>query len=80
MSKDQHLLAPPATGELRLERLSTVKARVGLGKSEIYRRIALGTFPRPLKLGGGRASAFDSREIDQWISACIAERDAKADA
>ena len=72
-----NVLAAPSGG-LKLERLPAVKARVGLGKSEIYRRIALGTFPRPLKLGGARASAFDSREIDQWIADRIAERDAKA--
>jgi len=67
----------PATVEKRLERLPAVKARTGLGRSEIYRRCALGTFPLPVKLGA-RASAWDSHEIDRWIAGRIAERDAKA--
>jgi len=74
----ENLERTPTSGEPRLERIAKVTARVGLGKSEIYRRAALGAFPRPVKLGGARASAWDSREIDQWIADRIAERDAKA--
>ncbi len=65
----------PATGSL--ERLPTVKARTGLSRSEIYRRVQAGTFPAPIKLGE-RASAWDSREVARWIADRIAERDAKA--
>lgn len=61
----------------RLVRLPYVKLHTGLSRSEIYRRIAAGTFPAPVKLGE-RASAWDSREIDAWIAARIAARDAKA--
>ena len=61
---------------LELERLPSVKARTGLSRSVIYRRIAAGDFPAPVKLGE-RASAWDSREIDNWIATRIAERDAK---
>ena len=60
-----------------LERLPSVKARTGLSRSEIYRRIAAKTFPVPVKLGE-RASAWDSSEVDRWIADRIAERDAKA--
>ena len=67
----------PATGELILERRPKVEQRTGLRRSEIYRRVSLGTFPAPVKLGE-RASAWDSREIDKWIADRIAERDAKA--
>lgn len=49
-----------------LERLPCVRARTGLSRSEIYRRIASGEFPSPIKLGV-RASAWDSEEIDAWI-------------
>lgn len=57
-----------------LERLPAVKARTALSRSEIYRRIALGDFPAPLKIGT-RASAWNSAEIDDWIAGRIAARD-----
>ena len=66
-----------APGALILERLPRVKARTGLGRSEIYRRIAADKFPAPIKLGE-RASAWNAAEIDSWILARIAARDAKA--
>ena len=67
----------PEVGALILERLPSVKARTGLSRSEIYRRIVAGDFPRPVKLGE-RASAWSAAEVDAWISSRIAERDAKA--
>jgi prophage regulatory protein len=62
---------------LNLERLPSVKARTGLSRSEIYRRVALGRFPAPVKLGE-RASAWNTAEINQWIAARIAARDGEA--
>lgn len=67
----------PAPGTLTLERLPTVKARTGLSRSEIYRRVQSGDFPAPIKLGE-RASAWSAAEVDSWIAARIAERDARA--
>ena len=67
----------PATGALILERLPQVKARTGLSRSELYRRMAAGDFPAPIKLGE-RASAWNAVEVDSWITARIAARDAKA--
>ncbi len=58
-----------------LLRLPQVSARTGLSRSELYRRIALGTFPAPIKIGA-RASAWNSLEIDHWIAERIAARDA----
>ena len=69
-------MTAPATGALILERLPQVKARTGLGRSEIYRRIATGNFPAPIKLGE-RASAWVASEIDAFIESRIAARDAK---
>ncbi len=60
-----------------LKRLPQVKAQTGLSRSEIYRRVALGTFPAPIKLGE-RASAWVAAEVDQWISHRIDQRGAKA--
>ena len=60
-----------------LERLPSVRARTGLSQTEIYRRIAKKAFPAPVKLGE-RASAWHAAEVDAWIAARIAERDAKA--
>lgn len=72
----KHVSSPPPLGGLLLERLPAVRARTGLSRAEIYRRIAAGAFPRPVRLGE-RAIAFDASEIDAWIAALIAERDAK---
>lgn len=60
-----------------LLRLPEVSKRVALSRSEIYRRIAAGDFPTPVKLGE-RVSAWNAAEIDSWITARIAARDAKA--
>ena len=50
-----------------LIRLSDVKHRTGLGRSTIYARIAEGTFPTQVPLGG-RAVAWLDTEIDEWIA------------
>ena len=53
-----------------LLRLSSVEAKVGLKKSEIYRRIKLGTFPQQIKLGA-RAVAWPMDAIDTWVKNLI---------
>lgn len=53
-----------------LWRLPTVQAQTGLSKTEIYRRIQLGTFPKPLKLGA-RAVAWQAASIEAWAKALI---------
>lgn len=62
---------------LTLERLPAVMARTGKSRSQIYRDVAAGRFPAPVKLGE-RSSAWDASEIDHWIAERIASRDAKA--
>lgn len=49
-----------------------VQRRVGLSRSEIYRRVARGAFPRPVRLGPNSIGWLSS-EIDAWISLRIAE-------
>lgn len=68
---------PAMPGGWGLLRLPEVMARTGLSRSELYRKVASGDFPGPVKLGE-RASAWDSREVDRWIESRIAERDGRA--
>lgn len=55
----------------RLVRMPTVLQMVGLSRSEVWRRIAAGTFPKPLKLGPN-TSAFVEAEVVAWVAAQIA--------
>ncbi|ALB95425.1 AlpA family transcriptional regulator [Burkholderia pseudomallei] len=52
----------------RLLRFVEVSSRIRLSKSEIYRRISAGTFPKSVKLGP-RAVAWRESDIDGWIQA-----------
>lgn len=47
-------------------RLRTVIAVTGLCRSEIYRRIAAGTFPRPRKYPDSAMSFWVSSEVQEW--------------
>jgi prophage regulatory protein len=48
-------------------RLPTVKARTGLSRSTIYLRIAEGSFPPPVSLGG-RAVGWIEAEVNDWLA------------
>lgn len=48
-------------------RLPTVKARTGLSRSTLYRRVAEGLFPSPVPLGG-RSVGWLGSDIDGWIA------------
>ncbi|VVC74848.1 hypothetical protein AQUSIP_01220 [Aquicella siphonis] len=52
-------------------RRKQVEARTGLSRSTIYSRIAEGSFPRPINLGGGRAVGWIESEINEWLQARI---------
>jgi prophage regulatory protein len=54
-----------------LERLPSVRSRLGKGRSSIYSDINLGLFPPPVKVGL-RASAWPTNEVDEVIAARIA--------
>jgi prophage regulatory protein len=69
------MLAATASGEpLSLLRLREVTRRTGKSRSSVYRDVAAGTFPAPVKLGE-RASAWPAAEVDRWIAGRIAARD-----
>lgn len=53
-------------------RLPDVRSRVGLSRSEIYRREALGQFPKRVKLGA-RSVGWVSSEVQEFIEARIRE-------
>ena len=53
-------------------RLAQVKARTGLSRSTIYARIAQGSFPKPIQLGGARAVGWVEADVDNWIKGQIA--------
>jgi prophage regulatory protein len=55
----------------RLLRMPEVEQLCGLKRSSIYRRVADGTFVRPVSLGG-RAVGFPASQIQQWIADRIA--------
>jgi prophage regulatory protein len=59
-------------------RLPAVKTITGLSRSTIYLRIAHGTFPKPVGLGG-RAVGWLEAEIQEWLQRRIeVSREAKA--
>jgi prophage regulatory protein len=58
----------------KLIRLPAVEAACGLKRSEIYKRIREGRFPRPVPLCG-RAVAWVVAEVSEWTDARVAERD-----
>lgn len=51
----------------KLERLPAVVARTGMSRSWIYKEVAAGRFPKPIKIGG--ASGWSASAIDGWIEA-----------
>lgn len=62
--------------ERRLIKLDQVVGRTGLSRSAIYRRVAEGAFPSPVKPRGS-LSAWVEDEVNAWINAEIMNRDAK---
>ena len=51
---------------MRLLRFAEVMERVGLGRSQLYRRIAEGDFPEPVRVGP-KSIRFREDDVQQWI-------------
>ena len=49
-------------------------AKTGLSRSAMYRLLRAGQFPAPVKIG--RSIAFADSELNDWIAAKLAARDA----
>ena len=54
-------------GNTTILRLPQVKAKTGLSRSTIYARIAQGSFPKPVPLGGARAVGWVEAQVEGWI-------------
>ena len=66
----------PRTPKERFLRCPEVEHRTGIPKASIYAKIAAGTFPRSIRIGGKSSSrivAWRETEIDAWIRETIAE-------
>lgn len=53
------------------------QARTGLSKTTLWRLTRAKRFPQPINLEGTRRSVFVEAEVDSWIAARIAARDAR---
>lgn len=68
---------------LKILRKKALQAKMDIGGSTIHDRTnpnALGydpTFPKPIKLGTGKAVGWIEAEIDQWITQQIDKRNHK---
>jgi predicted DNA-binding transcriptional regulator AlpA len=56
-------------------RLETVKTKTGLSRSELYRRISIGEFPRARHYPGTNKSFWLSGEVRRWQAAILAAVD-----
>jgi prophage regulatory protein len=61
---------------LALLRIETVTQLTGLSRSQIYKLVALGAFPRPVPMGkDSKRRAWVHHEVNEWIEFCISLRD-----
>lgn len=70
--KPADLSAAPAGRAQRFIKLPEVRQLVTLSTSEIYRRIAAGTFPRQIMLGP-KSAVWIEAEVLTWCDARISE-------
>ncbi|KQW80777.1 helix-turn-helix transcriptional regulator [Brevundimonas sp. Root1279] len=56
----------------RFERLPIVMDRIGMSRSWIYKEIAAGRFPKPVKIGS--CSGWYAGQIDTWIEQLVASQ------
>ena len=58
----------------RFMTMAEVRRRVALSKTEIYRKIKAGAFPRPVPLGTQKV-AFVESEVAAWMDARLLARE-----
>lgn len=59
---------------MKIIRLKKVLERTGLGRSTVYKKMANGTFPISVSLGG-KSRGWVEEEVEAWIRACVEARD-----
>ncbi|MCY1299095.1 Prophage CP4-57 regulatory protein (AlpA) [compost metagenome] len=64
----------PSHSHRRFIKLAQVKNYTSLSTSEIYRRIAVGTFPAQVQLGP-KSVAWVEAEIISWLDSVVAQRE-----
>ncbi|MFC5490619.1 helix-turn-helix transcriptional regulator [Dokdonella soli] len=57
----------------RFERAPQVRARIGISQATLYRWVAAGQFPAPVRLHT-RTTAWAADEIDRWMAQRMAAR------
>jgi prophage regulatory protein len=53
--------------ENRFIRMPDLRSKVGLSKSQIYKLIQQGEFPKPIKLGD-KIAVWAQTEVEEWMS------------
>jgi len=63
---------------MKILKLKFVLEKTGLCRSNMYKLVKSGDFPAPIKLGKGTtAVGWVESEIECWLNACVAARDAE---
>ena len=68
----QQIVDTPCSG-IRLLRMPQVLARIGVGKSQLYRMVNAGVFPWPAPVGQ-LARRWAEHEVEEWLRACRLQR------
>jgi prophage regulatory protein len=68
---------PELQEQRRLISKTDVLAQIPISTATMWREIAAGRFPKPVRIGARRIAFFQT-EIDAWLAQRVAERDAKA--
>lgn len=55
------------TDRVSFLRLTAVKARTGLSRTTIYRRMEVGTFPHSIQISPGLVGWYEA-DIDSWVA------------
>ena len=63
---------------MKILRINEVSSLTGLSPSSIYKQVRHNQFPKSIKLTA-RATGWDSREVDKWISEKIDQKSASND-
>jgi prophage regulatory protein len=59
----------------RLLNISAVVEMCGISRSQVYKRVADGTFPQPVKLSS-TLNLWSFNELQQWVADLLARRSA----